>query len=267
VGRHGAEQYKPPPTLLRFLNKNKNKKKNADQKMTSLSGLQDMTSCGTNCCLYVSDAELSRVHRVDPSHISSSSYWQVDGEPSGLSVDKQGQVHVSCPGMSIIQIYTHGGDLLHKIKPSGVDSGPWHSVPTGGSNWVICYDDQYRAQSLVSVIDSSGNVNPRYKKEELRAPVHLAVDPYSEQILVAEMGSFRIMLLHPAGKSPPRVLINFGMTGMPERLSLCRVSRRLFVGMKDGRVLIYHVIDKAEGKFQGDPLSQQPITLQNGTDP
>jgi len=73
-----------------------------------------LASCPVNGCLYVCD-DCNALHRVDVPQFSRKSSpaptktrWTVGSTPTGVSVNRQGNVIVACYGLGRLQEYTRG---------------------------------------------------------------------------------------------------------------------------------------------------------------
>ena len=111
--------------------------------------------------MYLSDSEHNRLHRIHPERKPIySTYWTLEDEPCGLSIDRRGNILVCLPGISEIHEYTAQGQLVRAIKSPAGTEGPWHAVPFMGTGdrWVISHGVHYAEDGLVSVINEEGKV-------------------------------------------------------------------------------------------------------------
>jgi DNA-binding beta-propeller fold protein YncE len=64
-----------------------------------------MAACSANTCLYVSDYDNHKIHRVEMAPESSATMeWSVASSPRGLSVTKKSNVLVTCNGAHKLQV-------------------------------------------------------------------------------------------------------------------------------------------------------------------
>ena len=82
-----------------------------------------LVECKTNYCLYASDFNLHRLHRLDLSCSKPAMMWSVGSSPGGLSVNMNRNVIVACVGENTILEYTTLGSLVREICLQTVTGG------------------------------------------------------------------------------------------------------------------------------------------------
>lgn len=209
------------------------------------SGIQDIVSCNRNKRLYLSDWQNMCVHCIDPVRKEVTRNWSVEsGAPWGISVTSQGNVIVSCGDSGQLCEYSAEGLFLRTVELKMADEGPWHGLQLSGvDSWVVCHGGRYVDDGFVCVVDSEGNYVSGYQEINLKGPSHLAVLS-SNHVLVAESTRNRIVLLHPSLRGPVREILcpDDGIV-MPVRIHLCESSGTLVVGLVDGTVLVYQIMN------------------------
>ena len=202
-----------------------------------------LAACSSNNCLYASDHNNSRIHRVDLSDSSAVKQWSVASRPRGLSVNKEHSVVVACNGAHKLQEYTTHGTLVREISRVGVSS-PWHAVQLSTGDYVV---SKYASPGAVSVVGLDGHVVHRYDQSQasnvgpMHYPASLAVTK-NDDILVADQCNKRIVSLD-SSLSCAQVLA-LPVDSRPQQLSgLCldETRGRLYVSERDGgcRVLVF----------------------------
>jgi len=110
------------------------------QRNITVPGLGSRSWCLAACahykCLYVSDD--NNIHRAELSGSSAVKKWFVDRGPTGLSVNKEHNVVVTCIRAHKIQEYTTHGALVREIslEQAGVRR-PWHAVQLSTGDYVV----------------------------------------------------------------------------------------------------------------------------------
>ena len=168
------------------------------------SASNTLTSCAPDNCLYVADFFRSTVFKVelaaDDDRIGRTSSWRVDERPIGLSVDRHGDLLVTCHFANKIQRYTTGGDLIGEISLHHLsDVG---STPMSPHHAVQLADDRFAVSlsSAVVLVDSRGELVASCRDRRLSRfnhPCHLAVDKRNaHHVLVADVYNDRIVVLN-----------------------------------------------------------------------
>jgi len=196
-------------------------------------------------CLYASDCDNSRIHRVDLSDSSAVKQWSVARGPVGLSVNKEHNVVVACGGADKLQEYTTHGTLVREISLQQVGvSSPWHAVQLSTGDYVV---SQNTWPGAVHVVGVDGQVVHSYGQSQtsnvgpMRGPRSLAVTK-NDNILVADHGNDRIVSLDSSLSSAYELVlpVDNGIQS-PFGLFLDELRKRLYVGEFGGecRVLVF----------------------------
>jgi len=196
-------------------------------------------------CLYASDCNNSRIHRVDLSDSSAVKQWSVASRPAGLSVNKEHNVVVACRGAHKLQEYTTHGTLVREISLQQVGvSCPWHAVQLSTGDYVVSDDTNRGAVSVVLV---DGQVVHSYDQSQvlnvgpMKYPRSLAVTE-NDNILVADRSNNRILSLDSSLSSAHELVlpVDNGIQS-PFGLFLDELRKRLYVGEFTGecRVLVF----------------------------
>ena len=74
----------------------------------------DMTLCEHNLCLYISDNDKERVHKLGLQ--GAATRWPVDDELCGLAVNKLHNVMVTCPDVRKIKEFSSDCMLLRELN-------------------------------------------------------------------------------------------------------------------------------------------------------
>jgi len=196
------------------------------QRSLSVSGLgqpNGLAACSSNNCLYASDCNNSRIHRVDLSDSSAVKQWSVASRPRGLSVNKEHNVVVACNGAHKLQEYTTHGTLVREISLLQVGvSWPWHAVQLSTGDYVVSHG---KSPGAVSVIGVDGEVVHSYDQSQasnvgpMSGPRSLAVTK-NDDVLVADYGNKRILSLD-SSLSSAQVLALSVDSGIFQPLDLC----------------------------------------------
>ena len=196
-------------------------------------------------CLYASDYNNSRIHRVDLSDSSAVKQWSVASRPRGLSVNKEHNVVVACQRAHKLQEYTTHGTLVREISLLQVGmTYPWHAIQLSTSDYVV---SQHTSAGAVSVVGLDGQVVHRYDQSQassvglMNHPASLAVTK-NDDILVADQSNNRILSLD-SSLSCAQVLalpIDSGLQ-QPSGLCLDETRGRLYISEDGGgrRVLVF----------------------------
>ena len=107
----------------------------------TIEDLKDPSSiaaCQRYNCLYVSDVELSAIHRVD-LETNAASRWSVDARPSGLFVTQTSTLLVTLNSSGVIQEFTTRGEIVREVKLSHSFDLPLHAVELPSGNLVASH--------------------------------------------------------------------------------------------------------------------------------
>jgi len=211
---------------------------------TQPSGLQDVASCSNTNWIYVSDYRDSKIHRLhanETGKLTPLNSWKVP-EPFCLSVTKYGNVMISCRNSSKLYEYTPTGQLAHFIEIGGNGEGPVHGIQIG-EDFVVCHGDAdvSHCREFVCIYDIYNQKPDFAHRVELLKPSHLVVDS-TDQILVAETGRHRIVVLSPSLEKLTVLLTSdHGLSAPPTRICLDEGRGCLFVGLENGSLLVFRV--------------------------
>ena len=147
--------------------------------------------------LYVSDNKTKLIHRIPLSGDDYSSHWSVESDSLKMSINKKGNIVVSCWDLNKIIEYTPNGDLVREIKVKGIGDAKSlrHAIQLEDDRFVICYANNEHHR--VCKIDSDGEMVESYGREkgpeegQLNGPRYLAVDS-TDSIFVVDSNNNRI---------------------------------------------------------------------------
>jgi sugar lactone lactonase YvrE len=204
-----------------------------------------LAACPHNNCLYVSDAELKHIHRVDLSS-SSVSKWSVDDSPFGLSVTRNHHLLVTLPRSKRIREYTTHGDVMREINLDVSIDRPRHSIELSSGQFVVCHVGA--TQHRVCTVDTSGRIVQSYgglrglSAGQLNSPFCLAVDKRG-YVLVADWDNYKVQILSPALTHLCDVTLPGHGLSFPCSLHVDEQRGRLYVGegWGEGRVFVLAV--------------------------
>ena len=195
--------------------------------------------------LYVSEYNDKLIHRIQLSD-ETFSHWSVDSKYLTMSMNKKGNVIVSCYDLNKIIEYTPTGSCVREIHVDAIDKsirGLYHAIQLDDDRFVICHSTP--THHRVCIIDSNGRVMKSYGGEKgsgigrMYFPCYLAIDR-NGFILVADHINNRIIQLD-ASLEFIREFIP-GSVGLknPRRMHLHEKRRRLFIGeLKERNINIF----------------------------
>jgi len=160
-----------------------------------------LAACAHNRCVYVSDSNNDRVHRIDPRASSNSmKNWRVAGNPQGLSVNREHNVVVVCRAASKIQEYTMRGALVREISLQACLASPCHAVQLSTGDYVVSQSQEV-SPIAVSLVRTDGEVvvgrrqSPTSVAGKTMFPTSVAVAK-DDNVLVADTDSNRILSMN-----------------------------------------------------------------------
>jgi len=131
------------------------------------------TSCSKNACLYISDYHKDTIYVVNMSEqMPNVSSWKVvrnvpEAGPSGLSVNADGNLIVTCYLSDEICIYTPGGEFIQKIELRTLNINvPYHAVELTRDQLVVSH---WEPRPGVSLVETKNNYS---KCKVLRSITH-----------------------------------------------------------------------------------------------
>jgi len=154
-----------------------------------------IAACSRNKCLYLSDWNDPRIHRVDLA-TDAAKNWPVAKKPEGLSVNRDYNLLVACLTDNKLQEYTTDGRLVREIAAGFTP--PWHAIQLSTGDYVVSH---YEPPGVVSVVGvdggllrsfgpaSSSDVGPMKDLRSLSVTKH-------DDILVADAGNNRILAIN-----------------------------------------------------------------------
>ena len=169
------------------------------QRLLTVPGLGEwpssLAACPNNNCLYASDWMNSLVHRVELSGRNAVKKWSVATDPTGLSVNSEHSLIVTCCDANKLQEYTTHGSLVRVICLQAGVTEPWHAIQLSTGDYVV---SQHTSPGVVSVVGVDGQVVRSYGKSQTSDvgrmdPLNLAVTK-NDDILVVDSNNNRIML-------------------------------------------------------------------------
>jgi len=215
-----------------------------------------MTSCEHYCCIYISDWRVECIHRLDAQ--GAATQWPVNDEPSGLSVNAQHNLLVTCCIAHKIKEFTTDGHIVRTVCLPGDVINPWHTVQVRSGQFIVCHgsrraDDAVHRVCMISadgrhIVHSHGG-QPGSDIGQYDVPRHLAVDN-DEFVFVVDMNNSRVTLLSPTLHYIRQVVSSDKLQWWPWCVYLDTHKRFLYVGenvWKDdeieliGRVVVFSV--------------------------
>ena len=200
-----------------------------------------LAACAGNKCLYASDNDNDRVHRVELSGSNAVTSWSVGRRPLGLTVNSAKNVLVVIRGERQIQQFTTHGTLLQAINLQSDIDVPRQVAELSNGQLVISHTERHHSVSLLdvkgAVVRSYGGT-PGSDLTKMKCPVGLAVDE-NENILVAEQDNNRLLVLDRSLTSAHEmsVSVDGGLKG-PFNLWYDKSRGRLYIGEWSGRRVI-----------------------------
>jgi len=196
-------------------------------------GFTDMTSCANLLCLYISDPYVKCIHRLD-LHGNAEQWW-VSDEPTGLSVNANYNLIVTCPEVRKIKEFSPCGELLRDVIVPDDVTNPWHAIQLTSGQFIVCHgcpDDPVNRVCKISsdgrdVVHSHGG-QPGSDTGQYNGPLRLAVDD-TEFVFVVDCGNRRVTLLSPTLEYARQVVSRDQLKWLPFRQCLDVQRRRLYV--------------------------------------
>lgn len=216
-------------------------------KLEGLRKPADIAACPQNLSLYVSDS-VGHVYCLKP-HGEELTRWQVEGEPQGLYAAANGNVFVTCNDSKQVKEYTENGTLVRSVRFQQDVQSTWQTIPVDAGKFVVCHGFESGKLHRVCYVDQSGRTLRAYGgangsgPNRLDAPLRMSVDPFG-YVFVLDRNNDRVQLLSP-NLVHVRDLVGRNLNGIkqPRRLFLDVNSGCLSVGLIDGRVLIFRVLN------------------------
>jgi len=207
-----------------------------------------IAACARNKCLYLSDDENDKVHRVTLSGGNLVKNWLVASNPTGLSINRALNLVVTCYGAKVLQEYTTHGSLVREVSLQADVISPWHAVQLSSGDYVV---SQNRSSGVVSVVRVYGQVVHSYGQSQTSDDVEALTDPTNltvasnDAILVADgKNTGRILSINRSSGTVQELPLSAdGGVQYPLGLCLDESRGRLYVGESGGecRVLVFDV--------------------------
>ena len=188
--------------------------------------------------LYVSEYGDKLIHRIQLSD-ETTSHWSVDSRYLKLSINKKGNVVVSCRDLNKIIEYTPIGSCVREIQMDAI-YGPFgclqYAIQLDDDRFLICHVTT--THDRVCIIDSKGRMMKSYGGKpgsgigHMNLPCYLAIDR-NGFILVVDHKNDRIIQLNASlefiGEFIP------GSVGLkkPRRMHLHEDKKRLYITERD----------------------------------
>jgi len=212
----------------------------------------DIAACSFLNCLYVYDAHNACIWRVKDDGNHANKWMQLGSEVYTnvtLSVSLNG--HVLLLGDEPPRLHIYSGQdavLLHTILLPSDMKRPRHAVETVSGNFIISHGGWNSKRHRVCEVTIDGRVIRSYGDLEggevgrLNGPVHVAVDPVTRCVYIADLNNNRIVVLDPTLRLS-RVLLSgcADMSCNPTRLCFVADTGRLLVLTGSGCLDIYSV--------------------------
>jgi len=221
----------------------------------NIRGFVDMTSCEHYRCVYIANNNDNCIHGLAVDVPRAGTWWCVNDQPAGLSVNVAHNVLVTCPEVGKIKEYSSRGDLVREISlPDDVNSS-WHAIQLTNGQFIVCHgdlDDPVRRVCKINtdghdIVQSHGG-RPGPDIGQYRLPSHLAVDD-NEFVFVVDIYNKRVTLLSATLDYVRQVVSHDTLKWWPGRLYLDAQRRRLYVTENEcendewraGRVIVFSV--------------------------
>ena len=152
--------------------------------------------------LYVSEHEKKRIHKIQLSDTDTFSQWSLVSKMFRISINKEGNVVVSCCDLNYIMVITPSGKWIRRIDVKAIDGtigGLYRSIQLDNDRFIIC--NVHDKENYVCIINNNGRMLKCYGGEkgsgieEMRDPAYLAIDR-SAFVLVVDKSNNRIIQLN-----------------------------------------------------------------------
>lgn len=217
--------------------------------LAEIIDISDITSCSSNECIYVADAEDNRIYKI--KSMTEITHWPVEDSPEGISINKSHNLLVTCDMVGKVKEFTTDGKLVRVIKLDPDVDNPLHTVQLTTDQFVVCHaynkddgdnDDDGDSLHRVCIVNSEGKVLQSYGDKpgsddgQLNEPIYLAV--MNGLIFVADALNCRVVVLN----QNLTLLKQFPSTGLS-------VPYKLFID-KQTRQMVISVLTPSPKKFE-----------------
>ena len=181
--------------------------------------------------LYVGENKAKLIHRIQLSDETSSD-WSVDGVCASVSINKRGNVVVSCQTPNKIMEYTPTGSCVREIQVDRTITGLHHAIQLDNDRYLFCHTTT--SHNRVCIIDSNGRMMKSYKGgalsgiRQMDRPFNLAIDR-NGSILVADAHNNRIIQLNASLEYIGQFIPGSAGLKQPQRIHLHENTRRLYI--------------------------------------
>ena len=220
-------------------------------KCLKLAGLSDnmyngLTSCVASNCLYVNDFERSVVYKVELARGDKVSKWSVGGGPSGLSVNTEHNLLVTCFLEGKLEMYTPMGSLIKEVC---LERKIRHALQLSSIRYVVCEwfpdCDVYDLNTQIRKAMSYNKIQQSTTQNHFSDPRQLAMDGKNLYVFVADCENNRIVMLHRSSKRANEMIasVNGRRLYRPCCLHLDETNNRLYVGedVEGGRIFVFDI--------------------------
>ena len=184
--------------------------------------------------LYVSEYEAKQIHRIQLSD-ETTSHWSVNSKYLRMSINKKGNIVVSCFDNNSIIEYTPTGSCIREIGVNEIDgtiSGLHHAIQSDDDRFVICHTTA--THDRVCIIDGYGEVMKTYgggkgsRIGQMNYPCCLAIDR-NGFILVADYNNKSIIQFNASLEFIREFIPGSAGLEKPQRMHLHENTRRLYI--------------------------------------
>ena len=197
--------------------------------------------------LYISEFEDEQIHRIQLSD-GTSSNWPVNGEWLKMSINKKGNIVVSCRDINRIIEYTPTGSCVREIQVDAIDETIYclqHAIQLDDDRFVICHSTP--THHRVCIIDSNGRMIKSYGGGpgsgigQMNGPHYLAIDR-NGFMLIADHNNNRIIQLNASLEFIRYFIPASAGSKKQMRMHLHEKTRRLYIA-EDGeqKIAIFDV--------------------------
>ena len=151
-----------------------------------------LAACEFNHCLYVSEQNTATIHKVSPVTNSKVKQWSVNGQPFGVSVNRDHNLLVACQNTHKVQEYTTDGVMVREINLQPDITYPTHVVQLRSNEFGIT---QHGSVHRYSVVGDDGKIVKSTGSGQMNSPHGFAVSKGGSKVFVADFGSNRMLLL------------------------------------------------------------------------
>jgi len=151
-----------------------------------------LAACEFNHCLYVSEQNSQAIHKVSPVTNSKVKQWSVNGQPFGVSVNRDHNLLVACYNTHKVQEYTTDGVVVREINLQPDITYPTHVVQLRSHEFGITH---HGSVNHYSVVGSDGKIVKSTGSGHMSSPHGFAVSKGGSKVFVADYGNNRMLLL------------------------------------------------------------------------